>query len=98
MRRSILVASVTAASLLTSSLARAQDYTGNVNPSAYSGPMVMQGAINAQARRDSARRSHRGVTRAQTNGCAQKARFRSRYGADNPKVQRLYALCHAIGL
>lgn len=76
----------------------AQDYTGNVNPSAWSGPMVMHGSINAQARRNAARRSDRGVTRAQASACSQKARFRSEYGKNHPKVRQLYRLCRGVGL
>lgn len=75
----------------------AQDYTGNVNPSAWAGPTVMHGAINAQARRNGVR-SRSGVTQAQINGCAQKSRFRAEYGADHPKIKRLYSLCRGLGL
>ena len=78
---------------LPGSVAGAQDYTGNVNPSTYSGPMVMQGAINAQARRHGGG----GATRSQVGACARKERFRAAYGADNAKVQRLYSLCRGIG-
>ena len=83
--------------VLLATPAVAQDYTGNVNPSAWSAPMVMHGAIKAQARRNAAHRSDRGVTRAQANACSQKARFRSEHGEDHPQVQRLYSLCRGIG-
>lgn len=84
--------------VLLATPAVAQDYTGNVNPSAWSGPMVMHGAINAQARRDAARRSERGITRAQASACARKAQFRSEYGEDHAKVRQLYSLCRGVGL
>ena len=80
---------------LLGSAAWAQDYTGNVNPSTYSGPMVMQGAINAQARRHGG--GGGGATQRQVSACAQKEQFRAAYGAGNAKVQRLYSLCRGIG-
>ena len=82
--------------LVTAPAVHAQDYTGNVNPSAWVGPTVMHGAINAQARRNGAR-SRSGVTAQQASACANKSRFRVEYGADHPKVERLYSLCRGIG-
>lgn len=75
----------------------AQDYTGNVNPSAHSGPMVMESAIDAQARRNY-QRSNSGATSGQIAACRKKAQFRAQHGASNPKVQRLYRLCREIGV
>ena len=34
----------------------------------------------------------------QAAACAKKAQFRSEYGADHPKVQKLYDLCRSVGL
>lgn len=78
--------------LRTGPVATAQDYTGNVDPSAWSGPMVMHGAIDAQARRNRARHA-RSATRLQKSACARKARFRAELGGGNPQVARLYRLC-----
>lgn len=85
---------ISAALIMITTPAYAQDYTGNVNPSAWVGPTVMHGAINAQARRNGSRS---GGTSQQVAACAQKSRFRAEYGAENPKVQRLYRLCRGIG-
>ena len=37
-------------------------------------------------------------TPAQARACAKKGELRAQYGADNPKVQRLYNLCRSVGL
>ena len=89
MRALVLIAGLTIAVPV-----HAQDYTGNVNPSAWVGPTVMQGAINAQARRNGTRAR----PSAQVRACSGKAAFRRQYGAGNAKVQRLYSLCRRAGL
>jgi hypothetical protein len=43
---------------------------------------------------DSAKRA----TPQQAAACAKKAQFRSQYGADHPKVQKLFGLCRDVGL
>ena len=74
----------------------AQDYTGNVDPSAYSRPLVMQSAIDARATRG--RSGHVAVTLRQKAACANKAQFRAQYGPGDAKVRKLYRLCRAVGL
>jgi hypothetical protein len=50
---------------------------------------------HSTARQDE--RAHRATPR-QAAACAKKAQFRSEYGADHPKVQKLYSLCRSVGL
>jgi hypothetical protein len=38
------------------------------------------------------------ATPTQARACANKSQLREQYGADNPKVQRLYNLCRSMGL
>ena len=61
---------------------------------------VLSGTMRGYAERDAAGPHHSApssVTPRQAAACAQKARFRQQYGADNPKVQKLYRLCRGIG-
>jgi hypothetical protein len=61
---------------------------------------VLSGTMRGYAERDAARLhspAPSSATPRQVAACAQKARFRRQYGADNPKVQKLYRLCRAIG-
>lgn len=41
--------------------------------------------------------ARRGATREQVVACRGKAQLRAEYGADHPKVRRLYGLCRSIG-
>lgn len=41
--------------------------------------------------------ARRGATREQVAACSGKAQLRAEFGADNPKVRRLYGLCRSIG-
>lgn len=83
------------ATMFVMAAAGAQDYTGNVNPSAWVGPTVMHSAINAQARRNGARSS---ANRRQVETCSMKSGFRARHGANDPQVRELYRRCRLMGL
>lgn len=37
------------------------------------------------------------ATPRQAAACAKKAQFRKQYGADHPKVRKLYGLCRSVG-
>lgn len=68
-----------------------------LDPSAYSRPMVMHGAINAQARRGTkSLRSSRPVIPARN--CANKAQARAKLGSSHPGVIQLYDLCAKQGI
>lgn len=56
--------------------------------------------LQSTLRHSRARQNDRAVraTPQQAAVCAKKAQFRKQYGADNPKVQKLYGLCRNIGL
>lgn len=73
----------------------AQDYTGNVNPSAWIGPTVMHGAINAQARRNGVR--GRSSAQEARRTCTELPTYRARLGSGNPRVQQLTKLCRQAG-
>lgn len=82
--------------LLLMSAGAAQDYTGNVDPSAYSRPMVMDSAINARARRRT------GVPRQKLSPkaeavCARLPQTRARLGVDDARVREIARLCRQAG-
>jgi hypothetical protein len=87
---------LSSAALLMASAAGAQDYTGNVDPSAYSLPNVMHSAINAQAKGG---KSPRYTISAESRaGCRNLPNFRARFGARDGRVQKLTRLCRELGL
>lgn len=94
MRRviSMRTAIIAIASIATSAT-WAQDLSPALDPVQLGQGHVMSAAIRAQASRS----VRRGATAQQIASCAQKARFRAEYGADHPKIRRLYSLCRSIG-
>jgi len=63
------------------------------------GRVVLQDSTTRSLLRNSrARQARRQPTAAQVSACRGKAQFRARYGAENPKVRRLYQLCRGVGL
>jgi hypothetical protein len=56
--------------------------------------------LKSTLRHSQARRNERAAqaTPRQKAVCAKKDEFRQQYGADDPKVQKLYGLCRNIGL
>lgn len=56
--------------------------------------------LKSTLRHSRARQNERAAaaTPRQAAACAKKAQFRKQYGADHPKVQKLYGLCRDIGL
>jgi hypothetical protein len=95
-----MFAAMFTSALLLASAAAAQEYTGNVDPSAYSLPTVMHSAIDARAR-SAARRStapRRLSTRDSAATCANLPKARARLGARDWRVMRLANLCREAGL
>ncbi|QAY75827.1 hypothetical protein [Sphingosinicella sp. BN140058] len=87
---------LSSAGFLLTSAAVAQDYTGNVDPSAYSLPNVMHSAINAQAK---GAKSPRYTISAQSReGCRNLPSIRARLGARDARVQKITRLCRELGL
>jgi hypothetical protein len=68
------------------------DFTGALDHARTTGRLVRQ----AQQRQ--AGIAPRRATAAQAKACANKQAFRRQYGVGHAKVQRLYALCRAVGL
>ncbi len=96
MVRYVAAVSVAIAGLATVAPVGAQDMPV-LDPSAYSRPMVMHGAINAQARRGSkSSRASRPVIPARN--CANKAQARAKLGSSHPGVIQLYDLCAKQGM
>ncbi|NIJ18964.1 hypothetical protein FHS95_000633 [Sphingomonas naasensis] len=63
------------------------------------GRVVLQDSTTRALLRNSrARQAQRRPTPAQISACASKAQFRAKFGANHPKVQRLYELCRGVGL
>lgn len=86
---------IVAAVMMTAAPAAAQDYTGNVDPSAYSGPNVMHSAINAQAKR--ARSSPRSSEVEARRTCANVPNAKKRLGSRDPRVMDLERMCRQAG-
>ena len=85
-----------AAAVAVTGTAENQDYTGNVDPSAYSLPTVMHSAINARAARDK-RATNRSSSREAAATCANLPKARARFGAHDWRVMRLERLCREAG-
>lgn len=84
--------------VLASAPAQAQDVYENAITN--HAEVVTQGKIldrNLQIARNR-QNARNGVTPAQAQACANKERFRREHGAEEPRVQRLYALCRQRGL
>lgn len=63
------------------------------------GKVVLQDSMTRSLLRSArARQGHRQPSPAQISACAGKTKFRTKYGANHPKVQRLYRLCRGVGL
>lgn len=92
----IKAAILSSAAFLAASAAAAQDYTGNVDPSAYSLPNVMHSAINAQAKGSKSPRS--AISAESRAGCRNLPNFRARFGARDPRIQKMTRLCRELGL
>ena len=76
--------------------AAAQDATGNVDPSAYSLPTVMQSAINAQAK--SGRKGARPALSPRARQvCADLPKTRARLGPGDGRVREISRLCREAG-
>ncbi|QAY78460.1 hypothetical protein [Sphingosinicella sp. BN140058] len=90
MRNSLMLSS--AAALMTSA-AGAQDYTGNVDPSAYSLPTVMHSAIDARAKTRKQKVSPKAAA-----VCADLPKTRARLGAADPRVREIDRRCRQAGL
>ncbi|WP_315760375.1 hypothetical protein [Sphingomonas sp. Y38-1Y] len=61
-----------------------------------------QGAVLSTTMRAHSSRSGRAASRAETSAkarstCAQRASIRARFGADDPRVKQMYALCDRLG-
>jgi hypothetical protein len=92
----IKIAIAIAAVLFAGAGAAAQDYTGNVDPSAYSLPTVMHSAIDARAKSDRRRVRPTSAQKAAA-ACANLPRTRAILGAGNWRVLRLARLCRQAG-
>jgi hypothetical protein len=85
-----------AAAALLSGTAAAQDYTGNVDPSAYSLPTVMHSAINARAKHRAPARRQQLSAKARAT-CTRLPQTRARLGASDPRVLEIARLCRKAG-
>lgn len=83
--------------LLMAIPAAAQDISPVIDLGEVSRGQVVGATMGAHARRIEGRSSSRRATPGQIQACSQKSQFRAEYGADHPKVQRLYSLCRGIG-
>lgn len=66
----------------------------------HAGVVRQDALLKSTLRHSTARQNNRvhGATPHQAAACAKKAQFRSEYGADHPKVKKLYSLCRSAGL
>jgi hypothetical protein len=77
---------------LVAAAAAAQDYTGNVDPSAYSLPTVMTSAIDAEAKSRKQKLSPKAAA-----VCADLPKTRARLGARDARVREIDRLCRQAG-
>lgn len=92
-----MFAAMFTSALLLASAGAAQDYTGNVDPSAYSLPTVMHSAINARAK-SRAGAPRRTSSREAAAICANDLpKAVARYGSTDRRVARLARLCRQSG-
>lgn len=99
-RHTITIAGA-ALALCATSPATAQDYTGNVDPSEWSRPTVMDTTLDAQVRGTTGRSSARtgnGLSAEAYATCANKHKLKGRYGSRNGQVTQLYRLCARAGM
>jgi hypothetical protein len=85
------------AAMIATPAVHAQDLAPAMDAAQIGQGQVLSSMVRNHGRTAARRSSGGGATAAQISACAQKAQFRSEYGADNPKVQRLYGLCRSIG-
>lgn len=69
-----------------------------LDPSAYSRPMVMHSAINAQARKRGKQARQPSTRSDSARTCARRPQLLAQYGEDDPRYQNLDRLCRKAGL
>lgn len=84
--------------LLITVPAAAQDLSPVISTTEVARGQVVSATMMQHSKRIAQRNaSSRRGTPGQIAACANKADFREDYGADHPKVQKLYSLCRGIG-
>ena len=78
--------------------AAAQDLSPVISTAEVARGQVVGATMKQHSQRIAAKRTSARATPNQVAACSKKEGLRREYGADNPRLQRLYSLCRSVGL